>query len=83
MNTSLNTSSFKMLNQNELFEVCGGDTARQKMVAKNRANGGMKVSAADKKLVTSYTLGYLSAATCWCAPVSLALGIASTLSGCM
>lgn len=27
----------------------------------------------------SYTLGYLSIATCWCAPVSLFFGIVGTL----
>ena len=36
----------------------------------------------DTIMAISYTLGYLSIATCWCSPVSLAFGIAGTLYTC-
>lgn len=81
MEMTLN-NGFCEMTGNEMLAVDGGDPARNAMVAAHRQSGGTRMTEAEKKMVTCYTLGYLSAATWWCPPVSLGLGITATLYGC-
>lgn len=70
----------KEMNFAEQFYVDGGKNARAEKAA---ADIGDEFSTEEsRKMAVSYTLGYLSIATCWCPPVSLALGIAGTLYTC-
>lgn len=81
MEMTLNNGFYEMTG-NEMLAVDGGDPARNAMVAANRQSGGIRITEAERKMAVGYTLGYLSAATWWCPPVSMGLGIASTLYGC-
>lgn len=81
-NDKTEACAFKMLKDKELFFVTGGDAARQRMMEEIRSSGSFKVSESDRKLAISYTLGYLSLATCWNTPISAAFGVASLLYGC-
>ena len=82
MEKNLKTSSFIALGQQELFDVDGGDPARNKMVQELRSSGGVRYTEEEKRLVVGYTLGYLSLATAWSLPIGAAFGLASTLYSC-
>lgn len=73
------TNGLCEMSQDEMFMIEGGDAARQSMMKATCSGGGVRYSEADKKLAVSYTLGYLSLATCWSLPLGVAFGAASTL----
>lgn len=85
MNTMLNIGSFEQMSSDEAFFVDGGDPARQKMLAEIRANHSYMKNKKpeDDKNAILYTIGYLSVATCWCGPLSTALGVIGLLYSCM
>jgi len=66
----------------EMIKTTGfAELSATEMVQKHRESG-VTFSEESKKAAISYTLGYLSLATCWCAPVSFAFGFAGTLYSC-
>jgi len=75
------TNGFYEISQDEMLMINGGDAARNRMKAAYRKSG-EKIPKEAEKAAVSYTLGYLSLATCWCAPVSFAFGVAGTLYSC-
>ena len=75
------TNGFYEMSQDEMLMINGGDTARNSMMEEYRKSG-VKISEEAQKAAVSYTLGYLSLATCWCTPVSFAFGVAGTLYSC-
>lgn len=76
------TNGFYEISQDEMLMINGGDADRNRMMDEYRKSG-VKISEEAEKAAVSYTLGYLSLATCWCAPVSFAFGLAGTLYSCM
>ncbi len=75
------TNGFYEISQDEMLMINGGDAARNRMMEEYR-NSGVKPSEESNKQAISYTLGYLSLVTCWCPPVSFALGVIGTLYSC-
>lgn len=76
------TNGFYEISQDEMFMINGGDAARARMKEEIRKSG-VKCSEEGKKAAVSYTLGYLSLATCWCSPLSFGFGAIGTLYSCM
>lgn len=76
------TNGFHEISQDEMLMINGGDADRWEKMEEVRASG-VEPSEEAKKAAISYTLGYLSLATCFCAPVSFAFGVAGTLYSCM
>lgn len=69
------------MNSVEQFYVDGGRNARAEKAAADISSEAFSAEE-SRKMAISYTLGYLSIATCWCTPVSLAFGIAGALYTC-
>lgn len=76
-------NNFSELTMVEEQLVEGGDTAKRDRIEYLKENNVTISTPESEKTAISYTLGYLSLATCWCSPVSTAIGVIGTLYTCL
>jgi len=75
----MNNDLFKEISLEEMMIINGGGPSPKD---KEAAHVNMANMKGGEKVATAYTLGYLSLATCWCAPLSFAFGLAGVIYTC-